>query len=96
MRNVLVLRWIALGLATLAGVWWLVSAVGHLVAGEEPLTIEGALLGVLIVACLTGVGLGAVAGAGPGSPPERRRWCLASEQTRRYRDGCCRCESFFQ
>jgi len=31
--------------------------VGHLVAGEEPLTIEGALLGALIVACLVGVGL---------------------------------------
>jgi hypothetical protein len=57
MGNVLVLRWIALGLATLAGLWWLVSGVGHLVAGEAPWTAEGALLGALIVACLAGVGL---------------------------------------
>lgn len=57
MRKVLVLRWIALGLATLAGAWWLVFGVGNLVAGEEPLTGEGSLLGALVVACLAGVGL---------------------------------------
>jgi hypothetical protein len=57
MRKVLVVQWIALGLGTLAGVWWLVSMVGQLVAGKEPPTIEGVLLGALTVACLAGVGL---------------------------------------
>lgn len=57
MKKVLVLRWIALGLATLAGAWWLLTMVGHLVAGDEPMTVEGALLGALIAVCLAGVGL---------------------------------------
>jgi hypothetical protein len=56
LRKLLVLRWIGLGLATLGGAWWRTVGVGRLVAEEEPLTIEGALLGVLFAAALAGVG----------------------------------------
>jgi hypothetical protein len=47
--------WIARGLGTLSGAWWLLSGVAHLSGGREPWTAEGALLGVLIVTCATGV-----------------------------------------
>jgi hypothetical protein len=42
-------------LGTLAGAWWLLTGVAHLIAGREPFTWEGALLGALIVANVTGV-----------------------------------------
>ncbi len=49
--------WIARGLGTLAGAWWLLSGVAHIIWGREPWTLEGALLAVLIVANVTGVAL---------------------------------------
>ena len=51
------LRWIARGLGTLAGAWWLLSGIAHAIWGREPLTVEGALLGALIVANVAGVAL---------------------------------------
>jgi hypothetical protein len=62
MKKALVLRWIALGLATLAGLWWLVTLVGHLVSGPDPYAVEdaaleGTALTILVGACLIGVGL---------------------------------------
>jgi hypothetical protein len=49
------LRWIGRGWGTFAGAWWLLTGVVHLIVGREPLTAEGALLGVLIVANVAGV-----------------------------------------
>ena len=47
--------WIARGLGTLAGAWWSLSGMAHLIWGREPWTAEGALLAVLIVANVAGV-----------------------------------------
>lgn len=62
MKKALALRWIGLGLGTLAGAVWLFILIAHLVGGEDPYAVEGAavegaLLAALVLACAVGVGL---------------------------------------
>lgn len=54
------MRWVrrvARGLGTLAAAWWLFVGAAEAIVGREPWTLEGAQLGVLIVANGAGVAL---------------------------------------
>ena len=52
------LQWLARGLGTLTSIFWVFSLGAHAIVGDEELTGEGALLGFLVLVCVTGVIIG--------------------------------------